>query len=463
MAVKTSEVLSLSGSKYKTIWLLAWPAIIEQILFTMVNYVDTAMVGSLGPDATAAVGINSAPTWLIFSFMSVIAIGYSILIAKKIGAKETQQAKELIRQVFFPIAVFSLFFLLIGFFLAPYIPLWMGIEKGIAPIATGYLSIMVLAIPFQFCSFVFSSILRSAGDTLSPMVLNIGTNLLNVTLNFLFIFQTRTIIIFGNEFTVWGAGLGVKGAAIASAISITVTGITLTSLIFLKNYDLKISLKDKFSFDKIAFQKAMKIGIPAGFERMTLTLGQVTLTRIVASLGTASLAAHTLANTAESMCYLPAVGFQHAATTLVSQSIGAGKKEDAYEYGMKAVKIGIGCMVVLGSLLFVFSNQLISFFTPNLQVIVLGGIILKIVAFAQPMSATSSILSGALRGVGETKYPFFISVVGMWCIRIPLSLVSVFIFGFGIEALWAVMTLDLITRGVLAILRFRQRNWYQTV
>lgn len=459
MAVKTSDVLSLSQSKNRTIWMLAWPAIIEQVLFTMVNYIDTAMVGSLGPDATAAVGINSSPTWIIFAVMSVVAIGYSILIAQKIGAKEIENAKELIRQTFFPIIAFSIFFLFVGWFLAPHIPLWMGIEQRIAPMASGYLTIMIFAIPFQFCSFVFSSILRSAGDTVSPMILNICTNVMNVILNSLFIFKAGEINLFGISLP--GLGWGVKGAATASAISIVTTGTVLTLLMFLKNYDLKISLKDKFQFDYSTFKSAMKIGIPAGFERMTVTLGQVAQTRIVASLGTASLAAHTLANTAESMCYLPAVGFQHAATTLVSQSMGAEKHKDAYQYGIKATKMGIYSMLVLGTLLFVFSKNLISLFTPSAEVIMLGATILKIVAFAQPMSATSSILSGALRGVGETKYPFVVSVIGMWGIRIPLSIISVYIFGFGINALWVAMTLDLITRGVLTLLRFRQRNWYQ--
>lgn len=461
MNTKTANLLDIKASKTRVVWMLAWPAIIEQVLLSLVNYIDTAMVGALGPDATAAVGINSAPAMLVMSIMSIIATGFSILVAQNIGARKIEEARENVRQSIFSIVLVSSAMLLICFPLTAHIPLWMGIEPRLAPDAVAYLRIMMFALPFQFCSFVFSSILRGAGDTRSPMILNACSNLINVVLNYLFIYPTREITFFGNKFTMFGAGWGVAGAAWGSAISMAITGTALAIMMFRKNYELKLSIKDKFKFSGAQFKEAMGIGVPAGFERITVTLGQIASTRIIATLGTTAIAAHTLANTAESMCYLPAAGFGNAATTLVAQSHGASRDDDAYGFGMKATMLGIYSMVVFGIALFVFAPTIMSLFTPDQEVIRIGSTLLRIVAFAQPMSATGGTLSGALRGVNDVKFPFFVGILGMWGIRIPLATVAILFMGYGVEALWLVMTIDLIVRGALSFIRFRKKKWWR--
>lgn len=461
MSVQTTNLLEIKQSKSRVVWMLAWPAIIEQILLSLVNYIDTAMVGALGPDATASVGINSTVGWLIMSIMSIFATGFSILVAQNIGANQMEKAKETVRQALLTVAMMATLIFIVAVALAGKIPLWMGLDPRLVPTAASYLRILLIGIPFHFFSFVCSSILRSAGDTKSPMVFNALSNVINVCLNYLFIYPSRQISVFGANINMWGAGWGVPGAAVGSTISMIFTGVSLTLLLFYKKYPLKLSFKDKFKLKSQEVKSALKIGVPAGVERIIITLGQITSTRIVATLGTTSIAAHTLANTAESMCYMPAAGFQHAATTLVAQSHGARRDDDAYGFGMRATMIGIYAMIAFGAALFVFAPFIMSIFTPDGEVVRLGSNVLRIVAFAQPMSATGGTLSGALRGVGEIKYPFAVGLIGMWAIRIPLAVVAIFGFKQGFEAIWVAMTIDLIVRGILFLHRFMKKGWWR--
>ena len=205
--------------------MLAWPAILEQLLLTLVRYVDTAMVGSLGANATAAVAINASPTWLISSILSAIGVGYSVQVAHSIGAKDKQATARIVRQALLAVLFMGISIMLICLLIAPHLPKWMGAQPDVLPDAVRYLQIYVLSLPFQCGSYTFSAVLRCMGDTKTPLILNTAANLLNVVLNFFLIFPTRPTELFGMSFTVPGAGWGVAGAAIATTISTAITGL----------------------------------------------------------------------------------------------------------------------------------------------------------------------------------------------------------------------------------------------
>lgn len=196
--------------------MLAWPAILEQLLLTLVRYVDTAMVGSLGANATAAVAINASPTWLISSILSAIGVGYSVQVAHSIGAKDKQATARIVRQALLAVLFMGISIMLICLLIAPHLPKWMGAQPDVLPDAVRYLQIYVLSLPFQCGSYTFSAVLRCMGDTKTPLILNTAANLLNVVLNFFLIFPTRPTELFGMSFTAPGAGWGVAGAAIAT-------------------------------------------------------------------------------------------------------------------------------------------------------------------------------------------------------------------------------------------------------
>ena len=186
--------------------MLAWPAILEQLLLTLVRYVDTAMVGSLGANATAAVAINASPTWLISSILSAIGVGYSVQVAHSIGAKDKQATARIVRQALLAVLFMGISIMLICLLIAPHLPKWMGAQPDVLPDAVRYLQIYVLSLPFQCGSYTFSAVLRCMGDTKTPLILNTAANLLNVVLNFFLIFPTRPTELFGMSFTVPGAG-----------------------------------------------------------------------------------------------------------------------------------------------------------------------------------------------------------------------------------------------------------------
>lgn len=457
------DILSLGKTPLTTVLILAWPAIVEQLLLTLVQYVDTAMVGSIGPMATAAVGINASIMWLINGIISAIAVGFSVVVAQSIGSGDLEKARNTIKQALIT-TVFMGILLMLGFLvLAPYIPLALGADSTIAPLATKYLKIILLSLPLHMGATIFSSILRCMGDTKTPMFLNATTNVINIILNIFLIFPTREINLFGETITLWGADLGVVGAATATAISTGFIGLMLVVVMFKRKDFFGLYLRESYRPNKQILGAAVKLGLPVALERITITMGQVLMTMIVTRMGSISLAANHIAVTAESISYLPASGIAFAATTLVGQAIGAGKKEEAVKFGKLATRIGVVFLCFTGTCLFLFSNFLAGLFTNDLEVQTLASQMLKIVAFAQPLFAASIVLSGALRGAGDTKWPFAISLLSMWGVRVVLALILTVGFGFGLPAVWIAMVCDLNTKGILCIIRFKTGKWYKKI
>ncbi len=438
---------------------LALPAIAEQFLITMVSYVDTAMVGSLGARATASIAINASTTWLIGGILSAAGVGYSVQVAYAVGAKETEKVRLLIRQALFAALVIGLSMLVICQSIAYHLPLWLGAGEDIIGDARSYIRIYMLAVPFQCINGTFSAILRCMGDTKTPMRLNTGSNLLNVVLNFFLIFKTRKLTIFGISFMMPGAGLGVTGAAIASAISLTMVGICLLWIIFKRKSPYKIYLREDYRPRKDVIMQALKLGIPVLFERVIMSGGQVFITKLVSGLGTNALAANHVAVTAEGISYMPAFGVSFAATTMVGQSLGAKKEDLAKHYGRLSAFVGIALSTFMGAVLFIFSTQLSGLFNSDPAVVSLAARMLRIVAFAEPMFGASIVLSGALRGAGDTRYSLYVSLACMIGIRCITAPIMIFALHMDLAACWIAMDLDLITRGILCILRFRSGKY----
>ena len=232
---------------WKQVLFLSWPTIVELLLQTAVNYVDTAMVGSIGVNATAAVSITMSTIWLINGFMNAVGIGYSVLAAHSIGEGNYEQAKVIIRQSILAIGVAGIFLtLIVTLFIAPNLPAWMHAEKEVVPLARSYLRIIGMGYLFNISLIVCSNLLRCAGDTKTPMKFNILTNIINVVGNYLLIYPSKEIQLFGKNFLLQRAGLGVSGAAAATSMSIAFSGIGLLLILFLRQTPYQISLKEDF-------------------------------------------------------------------------------------------------------------------------------------------------------------------------------------------------------------------------
>jgi len=441
--------------RIKTLWRLSWPAIIEQILGTMVSYVDTGMVGVMGKVGSAAVSVNGPPLWLINGVLMGVGVGYSVQISNAVGARHKDQVKAILRQAFLAALVCGLASCALYELLGGQLPRWLGAKPEVLPHAVHYMRLYCAALPLAAFQAVFSPVLRCMGNTRTPLFVNTGAQLVNVALNFLLIYPTRD----WHGVTIPGAGWGVEGAAVASAIAIAASGAAVAGAA-LRQKGCETKLKEGLRPDEAIIRRAVKLALPSALERVAVNLGQIAMTALVGhALTTAAMAANQIATTAEGLCYLPAYGIGYAAVALVGQSVGAGNREDARSYGTLTGVLGFVLCLVTGTALFVFAQPLSSLFNTDAETVAESALALRTVAFSEPFFALSIIFTSALRGADDVRFPMVAGLVCMWCIRVPLSCVLVLKLGWGLQGVWAAMALDLVCRGVLCTARWKRGAW----
>lgn len=438
---------------------LAWPAVIENLSSTMVSFVDTAMVGSLGSVATAAVAVNASPSWLLNGIIMSLGVGGTALVARMIGSGDREDAGRISRQVIAMTFVVSIVLTLVTLALADYVPVMMRADPILHKDAAAYLRIVALGFIPSFTGFAVSAMLRGAGDTKTPMRAGILSNVLNVFGNFLLIYKTRPLQVLGIHLTIPGAGLGIRGAAISTAISTAIAGIYLFRHLYHADCPLYQKRFFPFRFDRTILLRVLRISLPAALERLSINLGQIVFAGFISAIGTDALAAHHLGITIEALGYMPGYGFAVSATTMVGQELGAGNPKQAKSYGLKSTMLGVVIMSLIGVLLFVFAKPLICLFTPDENVRFIGANLLRICAFEQPFSALTIIVPGALRGAGDTVTPFVISLLSMWGVRIVFAYLLGTVLGFGVYGIWFAMVMDLAVRGGFMLLRFSKGKW----
>ena len=457
---KSLNLLDKSIPTWKLVLMLAWPSIIEQLLHTAVNYVDTAMVGSIGTYATAAIGVCTSTIFLLMGVMNATGLGFSVMVARKIGEGNHEEARTILRQSMLAVVVVGLSLtLLVELILSPNLPRWMGAEPDVLPHAITYFRVIGANYLLNTGMIMATNMLRCMGDTKTPLKFNILTNLINVVCNFLLIYPTRQLTVGGLTFTMPGAGWGVAGAAAATALATAFSAICLLSVLFRRKGPLQISLRDDYKPQPDIIKQAFHLGVPSFLERAVISGGQIVSTAMISGLGTAALAAHQLANSGESLCYMPIFGFSVAATTLVAQNLGAGDKERAFKQGAWSTWMSVVVMCTASAIMFALAPNIIDLFSNDAAVIALGGRVLRIEAFAEPFFAIATVVAGVLRGAGDTRWPFYISLAGMWLMRVPIAFVLINLFGWGLEAIWVGMAVDLFVRGVLCLWRFYKRTW----
>ena len=421
----------------KNIITLAWPTMLEQLMQTLVQYIDLIMVGSLGTVATAAVGSTTTVNWLVNSSISAIGIGFLAYIAKALGAKETENAKKASAQAVLVTLVVGIFYTITILSLSGFVPVWMQVDSHVQKTASQYFYILYIPMLFRAATTVFSTVLRSAGDTKTPMRIGIAVNAINVVLNLLLIYPTREIEIFSQKITVFGMNMGVIGAATASAIAFMAGGIFITVALF--RHPLVSPINQKILPDKAILAPCLKVALPNMLQRVTTCLGYVFFAAMINSLGEVSTAAHTVANTVESAFYIPGYGMQTAAATLAGNSLGEKNGEKLKTLAKLLVIIETVLMIISGALLFIFAPQMLTLFSKDAQVILLGTTVLRMVALSEPFFGISIIMEGMLQGMGKTFEPFLYNVIGMWGIRIVGTYICTQIFSLGLESAWACM------------------------
>ncbi len=436
---------------------LAWPTVLEQLMQTAVQYIDTAMVGSLGRQATAAVGATSTVSWLVGSTVSAISVGFLAYISQAMGAGQRNNAKKASGQAVTAVIIVGVLFTALTTSLSGVIPVWMQVDESIREMASRYFLILYSPMLFRTASIIFGTVLRSVGDTKSPMIAGIFVNVINVVLNFFLIYPTRTVSLFGSEIILYGGGWGINGAAAASAVAYTVGGIIITVTLWRHN---DISPKgQKLRPDLAILRPCLRVALPNMFQRFATSLGYVAFASMINSLGETATAAHTIANTVESAFYIPGYGMQTAAATLSGNACGAKDKERLSGLAKTAIPFVVLLMILSGGLLFLFSPQLMSLFSADSEVIDLGTTVLRMVAVSEPFYGVPIVIEGIMQGAGKTVTPFIFNVLGMWCVRIVGTFICTQILDYGLISAWACMIGHNVLLFILFITHYATGRW----
>ena len=440
-----------------TIFTLAWPTMLEQLLQSAVQYIDTAMVGTLGTQATAAVGATTTVGWLVGSTISALSIGFLAYISQADGAGDRERVRRASSQAALATLVVGILFTVICVGLSPMVPVWMQVDAGIRDLAATYFFILYAPMLFRTATIIFGTMLRAVGDTRTPMWVGLGVNVTNIVLNFLLIYPTHQVTVWGHTFTVMGAGQGVVGAAIASAIAFAVGGIAITAAVW-KHPRITFwgrSLKPDWQ----VLGPCLKVALPNALQRFGTSLGYVAFASMINALGDVATAAHTIANTVESAFYIPGYGMQTAAATLAGNALGARDKEKMRDLGRMIIFIEVAMMILTGGLLYIFAPQMMGLFSTDALVIALGAAVLRMVAVSEPFYGVSIIIEGMLQGMGRTMMPFICNIIGMWGIRIVGTFICTTCFDMGLISAWACMIAHNLLLFVMFTAYYRSGKW----
>lgn len=410
---------------------LSIPSILAQLSVIVMLYIDASMVGSLGANASASIGLVSTTTWLFSGVCTAAATGFSVQVAHLIGANDPAGARNVLRQAFSATLLFGLFASAVGCAVSGSLPGWLGGNDAIAPDASRYFLIYALSLPFLQVNYLSGSMLRCSGNMRVPSMLSVLMCVLDVIFNTLLIFPTRTVHWGGAEVVFPGAGMGVAGAALGTALAVIVTAECL--------------------------RKAVRIGLPIGCEHVILCGAQILTTVIVAPLGTAAIAANAFAITAESLCYMPGYGIADAATTLVGQSKGAGRRMLTQRFARMTVSLGMVVMAFMGLVMYVAAPLMMGIMTPDPEIRELGIMALRIEAFAEPMFAASIVAYGAFIGAGDTVVPSCMNFFSIWAVR--LTLAALLAPTMGLQGVWIAMCIELCFRGAIFLVRLLRGKW----
>lgn len=461
-------------AKMNVVWKLSLPGILAQISEIAMEYIDAAMVGSLGASASASIGLVASSTWLVGGLVMGTAAGFCVQIAHACGAKKEEKARDILRQSILVSLFISLILAALGSLLSFPLPRWLGADASLWRDASAYFLIFNLFVPVRMLFDLGESALQSTGSMKIPAFLSALMCVLDIVFNFLLIFPTRQIFLPGISFpglssagsalsgttgtliTIPGAGLGVIGAALGTAFSYVCAAAGVLIAI-LRSPVLSLRKTGSWRLHRDILREAAVIGLPMVLERVAMSSAQVFSTRIVAPLGTNAIAANSFAVTAESICYMPGYGIQNAATTLVGQSMGAGKKGLAKSFGWLSTIMAMVLMALTGLVMYFLCPFVFAFLTPVEAIRRLGVSVLRIELFAEPWFAASIAASGAMRGAEDTMVPGLMNLVSIWGVRIPLAMVLSKPYGLG--GVWTAMAFELTFRGIIFLVRLARGKW----
>ena len=463
-------------SQVKLAALLSFPSMMAQLVHIMMQYIDASMVGSLGAHASASIGLVSTTIWLFGSLCSAASVGFYVQVAHRIGACDFAGARQVLRQSFLSCILFALVLSGIGVGISSYLPHWLGGGEDICHDASLYFMFFSMCLPFSMLNSLCAGMLRCSGNMHIPSLLNMGMCLLDVVFNWLLIFPSRTYHLpfnhlpftdFSSQWsmvngqwsiTIPGAGLGVAGAVLGTALAFVICSGLMCYFTVVRSKELSLRQDSGTFIPQLStLREGIRIAAPIAVEHVILCGAQIVSTIIVAPLGTVAVAANSFGITVEALCYMPGYGIADAATTLVGQSLGAGRRLLARSLGRITLGMGMGMMTLMAVVMYTTSPALMTLMTPDPDVQRLTVQILRIEAFAEPMFAASIVCYGIFVGARDTLIPCTMNLSSIWLVRIVLAyfLAST----MGLRGVWIAMAVELCFRGIIFLIRFRGNSW----
>ena len=435
------------GEKLRLIISLSIPSILAQISATVMFFIDASMVGHLGAKASASIGLVETTGWLMGGLGAAANMGFSVQVAHAIGANDFERARRVLRQSLVCCLLWSLSITTVALLVSGRLPYWLGGSAEIAHDASLYFALIGVFGIFYQIEGLGGSMLKCSGNMKIPSMLNICMCLMDVIFNYLFIYIL---------------GMGVMGAALGTGLAELVTACLMMYFLLVRSDMLSlVGRPGSFKPKADVVQNAIKIGAPMGLQHLLMGGAQIVSTLIVAPLGTVAIAAHSLGITVESLCYMPGFGIAEAATTLVGQSFGAGKRKLTQSFAHMSTGLGVAVMTLMGVLMWIFASELMSLMTPVDEIIAIGAECLRIEAFAEPMFAASIVINGIFIGAGDTLRPAIMSLASMWGVR--LTLAALLATTYGLPGVWTAMAIELTFRGIIFLVRLVQGGWMRKI
>ena len=431
------------NQKMNLIVQLSIPSILAQISSILMFYIDAAMVGSLGAEASAAIGLVESTMWLFGALTGSVAMGFSVQVAHFIGASDFRQAREVFRQSIMASAIFALVLGAAALAISGPLPIWLGGTEEIHRDSSIYFGIYALCMPFMMMRSIASGMLKCAGNMRVPSILSVLMCILDVVFNYICIFVFH---------------LGVVGAALGTALSFIIIGVWMMWFSVFRSSELSLNQEPgvwRFQWEYI--RNAIKIGSPMAAQNMLMSGAQIVSTMIVAPLGVMSIAANSFAVTAESLCYMPGYGIGEAATTLVGQSIGARQGNLAKSFARMTIFLGMAVMALMGVVMWIFAPEMIGFLSPVAEIRSLGTEALRIEAWAEPFFAASIVSYSICVGAGDTFKPALMNLGSMWLVRLTLAAALAPVYG--LAGVWTAMAIELTFRGLIFLWRIFSGKW----
>jgi len=427
---------------------LAGPSLVEMLLINFVQMLSMILVGRVGQEAIAAVGLTGSVYSLLIAAFMTLDVGTTVIVARSMGAGDVQAANRAANQSVTLNILMSIVIIVLGYMFAGDLLRIMGATNAVLEQGTHYAEILFLSTGFNTISMALTAILRGMGDTRTPMKINVLANILNVALGFPLIYGFMEM-----------PGLGVTGAAYATMISQFISMLWVVLLMVSGKSTIRLSWGEMIRLDKITLGRILKIGLPAAVEQVALRGGMLTFVTVAASLGTAALAATQISFSIFGLTFMPGMAFSIAASTLVGQALGAAKPDLAEKCGWQVRKMGMIVYGAMGLFIILFAPYLVMMYTPDPVVVEKGAIGLRIMGFIQVSAGTSFILAGALRGAGDTRYPLYITLLGVWGFRVFFSLIFVYLLHWDIAGIWLAAAADQVVRSLFIVRRYKWGAW----